>query len=132
MQGCCEQQQDKDKEIQPHVQARSPIPTLGCSGEHQQQSYKVISSALHPGEEKLSSAQPCPLLTEGTSCLGATSTPCPVGNHLALGSAPHQDQDSKPALFSIGSSQFMLILKIHALTPKPRRVAGIDAKTAPG
>lgn len=95
--------------------------------------YKVTGSALHPGEEKIqSSAQPCPLPTEGAGCVGATSTHCPVGNCLALGSAPHQDQDSKPALFSIGSSQLMLILKIHALTPKPRRVAGIDAKTTPG
>lgn len=104
-----------------------------CPGEHQQQSYKVIGSALHSGEEKIQgSAQPCPLPTEGASCVGAASTRCNVGNCLAPGSAPHQDQDSKPAMFSIGSSQLPLILKIHTLTPKPRRVAGIDAKTPPG
>lgn len=32
MQGCCEQQQDEDREIQPHVQARSPIPTWAALG----------------------------------------------------------------------------------------------------
>lgn len=32
MQGCCEQQQDELREIQPHVQARSPIPTWAALG----------------------------------------------------------------------------------------------------
>lgn len=93
----------------------------------------MIGSALHSGEEKIQcSAQPFPLPPEGNGCMGAMSMHCPVVNHLTLGSGPHQDQDSKPALFSIGSSQLLLILKIHALTHKPRRVAGIAAKTPPG
>lgn len=32
MQGCCEQQQDELREIQPHVQARAPIPTWAALG----------------------------------------------------------------------------------------------------
>lgn len=32
MQGCCGQQQDEDREIQPHVQARYPIPPCAALG----------------------------------------------------------------------------------------------------
>lgn len=103
----------------------------------------MLGSGLHSWEEKKqSSAQPCPLLTEAAGCVRATSTHWPgsAGHGLPCrqlprswpGSALHQDQGSKPALFSIGSSWLLLILKIHPLAPKPRRPAGIDAKTPPG
>lgn len=118
-------------------------PHSSSHGERRQWVYKVLGSGLHSREEKKqSSAQPCPLLTKAASCVGATSTrwprstghglPCRQPPRSWPGSAPHRDQGSKPALFSIGSSQLLLILKIHPLAPKPRRPAGIDAKSPSG
>jgi len=117
-----------------------------CSSSHGEGGwwvYTVLGSGLHSWGKKPSSAQPCAaLLTEAAGCAGATSArwlgsvghrlPCRQSPHSWPGSALLQDQGSKPALFSIGSSQLLLILKIHSLSPKPRRPAGIDPRTPPG
>lgn len=141
MQGCCGEQQGGDGETASQA-GQNSHPRSSSHRERRQWGYKVLGSGLHSWEEKQSSAQPCPLLTEAAGCTGATSVCWPgyVGHgppslqpsHSWPGSALHRDQGSKPALFSIGSSRLLLIPKIHPLAPKLRRPAGIDVKTPPG